>query len=352
MKRFIALLLALIMVFALAACGKTEAPAASETPATSEAPAEAEDKTYELKFAYTLATDHQVSAAFEAFAAGVKEATNGGVVITTYPAGAMGTQPENLESVMTGALDMCYADTSMLPTYVPAYNMINLPWLITSFDIADELFYNSSIIDNLDAQLSETMNMTALGWCYQGFRSICTNVPCSSAADCEGVKLRSPETQIYQDTFSLMGFSPVVITWTEAYTAMQSGVVDGVDTIKSSIHSYGFDSLANSNVWISNHMFSSVGVVINNDVMASLPQEYQDALYSEWEKAYTALNEQVKEEDAGWPEIYEAAGANVTYTDDPAEFLDIFADYYEKNAEDNGYTELLPEMLELINNML
>ena len=142
MKRIIALVLTLAMVFALCACGSNsnDSPAADSTKTdaapAADAAAAAPDKTYELKFAYTLATDHEVSEAFEAFAAGVKEATNGGVVITTYPAGAMGTQPENLESVMTGSLDMCYADTSMLPTYVPAYNMINLPWLITNFDIA------------------------------------------------------------------------------------------------------------------------------------------------------------------------------------------------------------------------
>jgi len=346
MKRAIALLLALTMVFALAACGSGTTAATKTQPPTG---ASAAPGTYQLKFAYTLATDHEVSKAFEAFAAGVKDATNGAVVITTYPAGAMGTQPENLESVMTGALDMCYADTSMLPTYVPAFNLINLPWLITSFDIADKIFYNSDIMTQLNTQLSDTMHMTALGWCYQGFRSICTNVPCTCAADCKGIKLRSPESQIYQDTFSLMGFSPVVITWTEAYTAMQSGVVDGVDTIKSSIHSYGFDSLPKSNVWISNHMFSSVGIVINNDVLASLPKEYQDILFSEWEKAYTALNEQVKKEDASWPDIYKAAGANVTYTKDPAEFVDIFADYYQKNAQKNGYTDLLPKMLDIVN---
>ena len=132
MKRIIALVLTLAMVFALCACGSNsnDSPAADSTKTdaapAADAAAAAPDKTYELKFAYTLATDHEVSEAFEAFAAGVKEATNGGVVITTYPAGAMGTQPENLESVMTGSLDMCYADTSMLPTYVPAYNMINL----------------------------------------------------------------------------------------------------------------------------------------------------------------------------------------------------------------------------------
>ena len=335
MKRLVTLLLALTMVFALAA------PAVFAD----------DGKTYDLKFAYTLATDHQVSAAFEAFAAGVKEATDGKVNITTYPAGAMGTQPENLESVMTGALDMCYCDTSMLPSYVPQYNMINLPWLVTSFDIADKIFYDSDVVDQLDELLKETMNMTPLGWCYQGFRSFAINKPVECADDCKGVKLRSPETQIYQDTFRLMGFSPVVITWTEAFTAMQSGVVDGVDTIKSSIHSYGFDAMPGVSVWISNHMFSSVGVVINSDVLASLPQEYQDILFSEWEKAYTALNEQVKSEDAGFEEVYREAGANVTYTKDVNEFVEIFKDYYYADAEKNGYTDMLGGLLDIINEM-
>ena len=137
----------------------------------------------------------------------------------------------------------------------------------------------------------------------------------------------------------------------EAVTAMQSGVVDGLDTVKSSIHSYGIDEMSGVNVWISNHMFSSVGVVINNDILASLPAEYQDILFSEWEKAYTALNEQVKQEDADFEDTYREAGANVTYTKDPSEFIEIFKDYYYKDAGTNGYTELLDEMLAIISEM-
>lgn len=351
MKRILTLLLALAMIVALAACGSgTPTAQSTDAPTTADTTASADPaQTYELKFAYTLATDHEVSEAFEAFAAGVNEASGGAVTITTYPAGAMGTQPENLESVMTGSLDMCYCDTSMMASYVPEYNLINLPWLITSFDIADAIFYNSDIVDGIDSIMEEEMGMTSLGWCYQGFRSFCTTKSLTCAADCKGVKLRSPETQIYQDTFTLMGFSPVVITWTEAYTAMQSGVVDGVDTIKSSIHSYGFDTLGNpSYVWVSNHMFSSVGIVINNDVLNSLPEEYQQLLFDEWEKAYTALNERVKEEDASWVGVYEEAGAVVTYTADPSEFIDIFHDYYYKDAETNGYTDMLDAMLKVI----
>lgn len=357
MKKWLAILASLILcVGILGGCsdgGSTTAPADGDSQAagdgqtSSETQAPAGSAAYNLRFAYTLATDHDLSKAFEKFAAEVLETTDGNVQITTFPAGSLGTQPENLESVMLGSLDMCYADTSMLVTYVPEYTLINLPWLITSFETADEIFYESDIVDQLDAILAEKMNMTNIGWVYQGFRAFCTTMPLTGKADCQGVKLRSPETQIYLDTFSMMGFTPTVITWTEAYTAMQSGVVDGVDTVKSSIDSYGFYEIGKY-VWNSNHMFSSVGIVMNNTVLAGLPEEYQQAIKDCWANVSKEFNQSVKDQDAYYIDRFEELGATVTYTADEAEFRDTFHDYWYQSAETNGYKELLDDMMAIV----
>jgi TRAP-type C4-dicarboxylate transport system substrate-binding protein len=120
---------------------------------------------------------------------------------------------------------------------------------------------------------------------------------------------------------------------------MQSGVVDGVDTVKSSIDSYGFTSIGKY-VWNSNHMFSSVGIVINKDVLAGLPQEYQDVLFSAWADATEASNQYVKDKDEEYISIFESQGATVTYTKDITEFHDKFHDYWYENAEKNGYSDL------------
>ncbi len=284
---------------------------------------------------------------WEQFAEEVKAATDGNVVITTFPAGQLGTQPENLESVRMGSLDMCYADTSMLSTYVPKYNLINLPWLITSFDLADQIFYESEIVDSLDASLSTEMNMTSLGWAYQGFRAFCTTMPLTSAADCQDVKLRSPEVDLYLDTFTLMGFNPTVITWTEAFSAMQSGVVEGVDTVKSSILSYGFYDIGKY-VWNSNHMFSSVGLVINNDIYNELPAEYQETIMSTWDSIKTQVNADIEATDEEYIDKFQSVGAEVTYTQDESEFREIFRDYWTSSAEENGFTTELEQMMEII----
>jgi len=351
MKKHLSLLLAILMLFSLTACGGSTTSSAPASGAASDAaapaPSAAAGETYNLRFAYTLATDHDLSIAFESFAKLVDERTNGAVTITTYPAGQLGTQPENLESVKLGSLDMCYADTSMLVTYVPQYSLINLPWLITSFDVADELFYGSDIIDNINAELHSKMNMTSLGWLYQGFRAFCTTKPLTSMADCKGVKLRSPEVDLYLDTFNIMGFNPTVITWTEAYTAMQSGVVDGVDTIKSSIYSYGFYEIGKY-IWNSNHMFSSVGIVVNNDVFEGLPSEYQEAVQTAWNETIEWFNNDVKKLDADYKELYESVGATVTYTADEGEFRDAFHDYWYKSAETNGFKDGLDALMKIV----
>lgn len=345
MKKRLAMILCVVLsVGVLAGCSGSSGGTASEDEGQESSSG---NPTYSLKFAYTLATDHDLSLAFEQFAEDVYNATDGDVEITTYPAGSLGTQTENLESVMQGSLDMCYADTSMLVTYVPEYTLISLPWLITSFDTANEIFYESDIVDSLDAILSEETNMTSLGWVYQGFRVFASTMPLTNKESCQGVKMRSPETQIYIDTFSEMGFSPSVITWTEAYTAMQSGVVDGLDTIKSSMISYGITDIADY-IWNSNHMFSSAGIVINSDVLAGLPEEYQETILNCWADVTEWFNEDEIERDASYVEQFEEAGVTVTYTEDEQEFRDIFHDYWYESAEENGYTELLDEMMKII----
>ncbi len=354
MKKVMVFIIALVFLFSLVGCSSPETSTNSAAPSESASQSAAQSdvasqpaQKYTLRFAYTLATDHDMSKVFEAFADDVYERTNGGLEITTFPAGQLGTQPENLESVMLGSLDMCYADTSMLITYVPEYSLLGLPWLITNFDIADQLFYNSDIVGQIDSKLEEKMNMKTLGWCYQGFRDFCTTMPLTCLADCQGVKLRSPEIDLYLDTFTLMGFNPTVITWTEAYTAMQSGVVDGVDTVKSSIDSYGFTSIGKY-VWNSNHMFSSVGIVVNKDVLAGLPQEYQDVLFAAWADATEASNQYVKDKDEEYIDIFESQGATVTYTKDITEFHDAFRDYWYQNAEENGYSDLLDQLMVIV----
>ena len=138
MKKIVALLMALCMVFALCACGSNsnDSPAADSTKTdaapAADAAAAAPDKTYELKFAYTLATDHEVSEAFEAFAAGVKEATNGAIEIEVYPSSQLGDVGASQEAIQMNTLDMAVTNLAVIGSVIPEFGAVGGPFLFES----------------------------------------------------------------------------------------------------------------------------------------------------------------------------------------------------------------------------
>lgn len=87
---------------------------------------------------------------------------------------------------------------------------------------------------------------------------------------------------------------------------------------------------------------------MNNDVLAGMPQEYQDAIFDCWSEVTEWFNQDEKNRDADYEKQFEEAGAEVTYTKDEKEFQDIFHDYWYESAEENGYTDLLDEMMKII----
>ena len=98
MKKILALVLALVMVFAMTACGaKTEAPA-GDTPAS--------DPVVKLTLGTTSAAEDLQTKALEKFAELAKEKSGGSIQISVFPASQLGDAVTEMESVIAGGQDM------------------------------------------------------------------------------------------------------------------------------------------------------------------------------------------------------------------------------------------------------
>ena len=106
-KSIIAMLLVLVMMLSLAACGETAAPAASQAPAESgstEAPATVETKVLKCAFNQTITNPEAVT--LQWIGEQLYEATEGRYTIEVYPDAQLGDQAQTLEQVVMGTLDM------------------------------------------------------------------------------------------------------------------------------------------------------------------------------------------------------------------------------------------------------
>ena len=199
----------------------------------------------------------------------------------------------------------------------------------------------------IDQLMEDNLGVKALGWTWNGFRNMDTKDPITSVADCKVYKLRSPGADIYMDTFKTLGMAPEPISWSECYTAMQSGVVDGVESGLEAFYTQGFYALGN-NICLSRHMLSIIGPVINVEKWNSLNEKTQQLLLDTWAKYQAELDATVIAGEESYQEKLEAEGCNITSFEDRQELIDLFTPYWSKNAEAGGYTELLNQTLELI----
>ena len=353
MKKFLALILALVMTLALCACGetKTDTPAPTEAAAAENTAAAGENTevVYDevtLRLSHPNSIDQPIGKAFDNFAALVNERSGGKVTVDVYPSSSLYSNEDAQAAIQLGNLDMCLIDTSTLSNDLPLFSIYSLPFLYDSYETLDKVV-NGDIGAANDKIAEDQLGIVPLGWGWNGVRNMCTNDPLTSLADCKNYKLRSPGADIYINTFKLLGMSPTIIPWGDCYTAMQSGVVDGVETTTEAIYTQGFAALG-GNVCLSRHMFSIVGLAINKDKFDSLNEATQQLLRECWTECRDELNKTVEGEEDGYIQKIKDDGCNVTEFSDRDDIVAVFTPYWQEMAEKGGYTEQLNEILALI----
>ena len=357
MKKILALALALCMVFALCACGQSAAPAATEAPAAEPAAEPATDAAADtaaveypemtLKLSHHNAVDQPIHEALTKWATMINEQSGGKITIDIYPAASLYNQTDAQDAVQMGTLDMCLADCSQLSSAVPAFALTAMPFLYDSYETAGKVIFGE-VGAQLDQQLEDTLNMHAFGWTWNNFRNMITKTPITSLDDCKGYKLRSPGTDLYLNTFNTLGMSPTVVPWNEAYTAMQSGLVDGVESGLEAFYTQGFYELGKY-VCLSRHMISVIGPVMNADKWNSLDEATQELFTSTWKQCQEELNETVIANESGYQTKLEEAGCTITQFDDQQALIDLFTPFWSESAEAGGYTDLLDQVLAIVN---
>jgi len=325
--------MAMLMVMTLlAGCGNKTAESKTETKTETTTLADLEPMTITLG---TGGNNIEMSEqGVQKFIELVKERSEGKITIEYVNGGQLGSASELAESMELGTLKMAKLDPTTMNGYIPEYSLLVQPFLIKNYDHIKKVVKLDSV-KALDQRLSDEHNIHILAWMGCGFRAFATKTPIRTVADCKGIVLRSPEAQIYIDTFKTLGMSPTPLAFGEMYTALESGVVDGCEPAASAIYQYEFYKVA-PYICRSNHMFSPVVLCIATDMWNDMPALYQKifndcaAEASDWE--WTSME---AEEDSYFEKMA-ADGATITQWDNYQELVDLFTPYWDNTAKTLG----------------
>jgi tripartite ATP-independent transporter DctP family solute receptor len=209
------------MTTALWANGQQEAGAVSE---------EKKQEKIVLRFAETNPDNDPIVEASMEFIRLVEEKSGGRIKIQMFPAGQLGGNNENIQGLQMGAIDI----TRTKPGYLKdigaeKMGVYSLPYLFRDIDHARAVLTSPTGTELLDSIQVNDTKVVGLGYYANAPRSFFTKTPVRRLADMTGLKLRVQTSQIYIDLINSFGASPTPIAFSELYSALQSGVVDGAE---------------------------------------------------------------------------------------------------------------------------
>ena len=320
MKKFVALLLALVMVLSLAACGAQETPAATkapETPAASEAPAATEAPAapaadpITLRFAFSEAETSQTAQIMKAVAANILERTEGRVVVDCYYSNALGSINDSIEQITLGGNIVTSTSASSWAPY-GCEDMTAMDCMF-AFSSTDEIaaFNESEMWANMVAELEEKggIHMICMNWAAAP-RVILANKPINSVADLKGCLVRVP-TNTYAAWFSALGASPVSgIPFSEVYQNIESGVISGAEAPFATLSDYSVQEVAKY-AYCSNHTYAAACFGTSTAVWSLLSPEDQAVVTEELTKGGAEFTAQCAASNTDYIAKMQEAGVTV-----------------------------------------
>lgn len=232
---------------------------------------------YSLKIGTVESATGSNTIAWNVFKQYVESNTNQDIKIDIYPAGQLGDTEKLLEGLQLGIHKMAQGDESITGTYKPM-----MAWF-APYMFRDELsmkqFFESSAFSKLNDQMAKDIGVRSLAATPYGFYNfINRSKPIKKLEDLKGLKLRTlPNSQITIKAWSALGASATPVPWSEIYTSIRTGVIDGLGHTLGIMTDQKYYEVAKY-VTIDNSMGVANLYLINEKFYQSLPDNYKSIL--------------------------------------------------------------------------
>ncbi len=182
-----------------------------------------------LRFAGQVPLEHTATRLMHQVADEVKEKTGGRIEIQVFPANQLGDYTLVYEELIRGTIEM--AAISVPSQFDPRLEVTYINCFVRNFDEAKDVFATDGWLFNKMDELSARLGVKLLGFQVEGFIGVgstqAVNEPLNPDVS-KGILVRIPNMDVYKLGAEAMGYRTVTVPWAEVYTALQTGVAEGV----------------------------------------------------------------------------------------------------------------------------
>ena len=273
-----------------------------------------EDFSIVLRLSHVFSPREDLAISMETVARNIFEKTAGAVEILTYPQGQIATYKDGVEMVVRGAYFISVEDPSYVGDYVPEFTALVGPMLYRDYEEYVSLVKTPLVQSWISKLEDKGIKVLSLQYIF-GFRNVITDKVIRTPEDLSGIKLRTPGSKLFIDTINAMGATATPLPWGETFSAIQQGVVDGLEGSDFTNASTKVYETGKKNVALTNHFLGAAGVYISTEVWAKIPQEHQAIIEKEFKDEANNLVQRLKAKHADVVAELEAQGVEFNEVD-------------------------------------
>jgi len=270
-----------------------------------------------VKFSHVVTDDTPKGKGALKFKELAEAKTKGGVKVEIYPNSQLYKDREELEALQLGAVQMLAPSVSKFgPLGVRKFEVFDLPYMF-----ADEKSLERVVEGPVGTglfKLLEPKGLSGLAYWFNGFKEFTANKPLKKLDDFKGLKIRIQSSKVIEGEIKALGAIPQVMAFSEVYTALQQGVVDGEENTPSNKYTQKMHEVQKY-MTMSDHGVVMYAVVVNKKFWDGLPPDIRKNLNEAMAESTKYVWDIAKKENEDALAKIKAAKTTEVYVLPPAE---------------------------------
>ena len=298
----------------------------------------------EIKFGHVGEPGSLFAASAEEFAKRANAKLGGKAKVVVYGSSQLGGDKELLQKLKLGTVDIALPSTVMT-SEADLFGVFEMPYLVKDREhmkrIEKEVFWKTL------APAAEKKGLKVIAVWENGYRHITNSKrPINRPADLQGIKLRVPEGKWRVKMFQAYGANPSPMKFSEVFTALQTGVMDGQENPFTQIYSAKFQEVQKF-LSLTGHVYTPAYVTVGGKKWAALPGDVRKTLESVAKDTQAFVHQTAAKAEEDLLGKLKSAGLQIN-TPDKNAFIAASKPVYEEFAKEvNGAKEVIDRAIAL-----
>ena len=248
-----------------------------------------------IKFSHVVAVETPKGKAAEYFKKLAEERTKGRVKVEVYPNSALFKDGEEMEALQLGSVEILAPSLAKFgPLGAREFEVFDLPYIFDDYDDLHKVTQGplgAALFKKL-----ESKGIVGLAYWDNGFKVMSANKPLRLPADYKGLKMRIQSSKVLGDEMKALGAIPQVMSFSEVYQALQTGVVDGTENPPSNFYTQRMHEVQKF-VALTEHGYLGYAVIANKKFWDGLPADIRTTLEGAIKDATKYANDIARKEN-------------------------------------------------------